>query len=84
MCVRNDLTQIVQSVIEVVHATSLAGVDAESRDFRAAMFLRTFTGFVACDAGLRHGGDAVLARLDAAVVLRSEAGGEEGLQRKKS
>jgi hypothetical protein len=34
------------------------------------MLLRTFTGFVACDAGLRHGCDAVLARLDAAVVLR--------------
>ena len=80
MCVRNDLTQIVQSVVEVVHATSLAGVDAETRDFSGAMFLRTFAGFVARDAGWCDDWDAVFTRLDATVVLGPEAGGKEGLE----
>ena len=88
MCVRNDLTQIVECVIEVVHSTPLASVNAESSNFCAPMFFRTFCRsnlFVhAVDVRGWRAGRAVLAGLDAAVLLRPDAAGKEGLKHRQS
>ena len=42
MRIRDDVAQVIEGVVEVVHASALARVDAQARQFGGARFFQRF------------------------------------------
>ena len=68
MCVRDDVTQVVQRVVEVVHATTLTRVDAQSSHLGSSPLLGALKTSVLV-GGSSGRGQVCLASLHADVVF---------------